>query len=127
MGVVYEKVLIIDDDAALCDALSTALSDEGYAVVAAENGLEGLRYLRTTDEMPCVILLDVMMPVMDAFQFLEEQQNDPALAAVPVVVLTAGGTTPRLSQIGAAICVHKPVDLNVLLSIVAQYCSAAPT
>jgi signal transduction histidine kinase/CheY-like chemotaxis protein len=83
-----DLVLIVDDDPSTRDALRRLLEKLGLRVAEASNGLEGLRWLEG-QQMPALILLDLMMPVMDGFEFLEELQRKPDFGNVPVVVLTA--------------------------------------
>src|SRR5438445_696734 len=87
-------VLLVDDDFEICDTLSQLLQDEGYSVATASNGLEALHYLRGAT-LPRLILLDLMMPVMNGWQFRHEQQRDPELASIPLVVLSADRPTQR--------------------------------
>ena len=77
-------ILVVDDDPDIRDSLREVLEDEGYGTSCVANGREALDFLRS-GKRPCVILLDLMMPVMDGWQFLEEQKRDPALAAIPVL------------------------------------------
>jgi CheY-like chemotaxis protein len=81
-------VLLVEDDELLRGAMKMVLEWEGYRVACAGDGMEALDYLRSGGR-PAVILLDVMLPVLDGRQFREEQRRDPALAAVPVVVVSA--------------------------------------
>src|SRR5205085_12014163 len=85
------RVLVVEDDHDVREALVEALEASDYHPMAAANGSEALQRLRSGSEPPCVILLDVMMPVMDGREFREEQRRDPALAEIPVVVLSAHG------------------------------------
>src|SRR5262249_61831819 len=85
-----KNILIVEDDAATRDALTLVLSDEGYAVSSAANGREAIDLLRQGDA-PDLILLDLMMPVMDGWQFPREQQPDPARVASPCVELATRG------------------------------------
>src|SRR5512132_4086682 len=83
-------VLVVEDDAALREALSDALRDEGFTVTAAADGREALDLLRVTaSPNPSVILLDLAMPRMNGWQFRAEQQTDDRIAAIPIVVLSA--------------------------------------
>ena len=88
------SVLIVEDDRDVRLSLAEVLAEEGYRVAIAENGFEALCYLRTA-RAPGVILLDLMMPVMDGWEFLAEKRRIPSLAGIPVVVLTAGGSGKR--------------------------------
>jgi len=112
------RILVVDDDPGAVDALTDILESEGYAVSSARNGQEALDYLRSSPP-PAVIMLDLMMPVMNGRQFLEEQKKDPKLAHIPVVVMTAFMSVVDLR---APIILPKPIDVDGLLKIVAQYC-----
>lgn len=115
-------ILVVDDDADIRDALAEYLEDEGYTVERASNGQEALGRLRGSTR-PCVILLDLMMPVMDGFQFRAEQQQDAQLASIPVIVISAGSDCENAAQIlGAHACVKKPLALNRLLGAIEQVC-----
>jgi CheY-like chemotaxis protein len=90
-------ILVVDDDPDIREALRDVLEDEGFAVVEAENGKDALDYLAGADPAPCLVLLDLMMPVMDGMQFLAERTGDRRLAEIPVTVVTASRdlTVPR--------------------------------
>lgn len=116
------SILIVDDHADLRESLTEILEDEGYVVASAANGLEGLEYLRA-HAPPRLILLDLKMPVMDGWEFRRRQQADPALAAIPVAVVSGADTTEqRRSSLEAAFYLVKPVNLVSLLDVVARYC-----
>jgi CheY-like chemotaxis protein len=118
-----ESVLIVDDDAAIRDALTTLLKDEGYYVATASNGVEALDTLRR-GLRPCAILLDLMMPVMDGWDFRAVQRQDPVLSQIPVIVVTAAGfrTDTIVDQFGAVECVHKPPPPVALIDAVHRHC-----
>ena len=82
-------ILVVDDDADIRDSVAEVLEDAGYRVQQAANGREALDYLQAS-AYPCIILLDLMMPVMDGPQFRAAQQSKPTLAGIPVVVISAG-------------------------------------
>src|SRR5215831_14973272 len=84
-------ILIVEDDNDVRSALSELLEEEGFSVEGAHNGREALARLRGGTVHPAVILLDLMMPGMDGWDFRSEQMRDPELAAVPVVVVSASG------------------------------------
>lgn len=113
-------ILVIDDDPDVSDAVAMVLTDEGYRVITASNGKEGLECLRRGEE-PSLILLDLMMPVMDGYQFRLAQRQDPALASIPVVVLTAGTIDRRVGEMAPAAFLKKPVTLETLVAAVAQH------
>jgi CheY-like chemotaxis protein len=120
-------ILVIDDEISICDMLAEVLTDEGYGVVTASNGREAMNVLRQGNEPPCVILLDLMMPVMTGWEFRKEQQQDPALAAIPVVVLSAvQNIKTEATALGAAAHISKPINFATLLDTVERYCAAHP-
>jgi CheY-like chemotaxis protein len=112
-------VLVIEDDVDVREVLRDTLTDEGYKVVTAENGAEGLAQLRGIRE-PCVVLLDLLMPVMNGWEFRTRQLADPRLSQVPVIVMTATTNIPE-AKIQADAFLQKPVDLDLLLETVSQH------
>lgn len=110
-------VLIVDDDPDLLEVTSFVLEDEGIAVATARNGEEALALLRA-GKLPRLVLLDLMMPVMSGWEFLDEVAKDPLLKAIPVVVLTAA---ERVQAPGATEVLRKPMDLTALLRVVERY------
>jgi CheY-like chemotaxis protein len=117
-----KSVLIVDDDPDICEVLVMILQANGYQAVAAADGAEALAKLRGECPHPCVILLDLMMPGMNGAQFRAEQMTDPALATIPVVVLSGDGrTSEKASTIGLE-WLQKPVDFDALLATVRRFC-----
>jgi len=114
-------VAIIEDDSEFRDMLRELLEEEQYRVVALSNGAEALETLRG-DTLPNVILLDVSMPVMDGFDFLRFRNDDPQLAAVPVVLVTNAKPHER-PTIGVNDVVRKPIDIDEILFAIKRYCS----
>jgi CheY-like chemotaxis protein len=108
------RVLVVDDDSRIRDAFEAALGDVGCEVATAEHGRAALEHLRSGEPPPDVIILDLIMPEMDGYQFRAEQKQDPALASIPVVVVTAAGLARPLD---AAKVLRKPIDLEVLLEV----------
>jgi CheY-like chemotaxis protein len=105
-------VLVIDDDAEVRDLLSVALTADGYRVDAVGDGREALHHLRSHAET-CIIVLDLMLPVMDGLQFRAAQLRDRSLAWIPVVVMSAAAEGLRQArEIGARRFVRKPLDLD---------------
>jgi CheY-like chemotaxis protein len=113
-------VLVVDDDPDIRESLREVLEDEGYDVACVGNGREALDHLKAAKPRPCVILLDLMMPVMDGWQFRREQKLDADIADIPLVVITATGKRPVL--IDAAELVMKPLDLSQLFAAIERYC-----
>ena len=111
-------VLVVDDDDALRDVVCEAIADAGYEVQQAGNGQEALARMR--ESSPCIVLLDLMMPVMDGWEVVEEMTTDPSLAGVPVCVVTA---QDRVLPPKHTVLLRKPVSVAALLSAVSQYCS----
>ena len=113
-------VFIVEDDVDTREMLGRFLELEGFRVETAANGKLALERLGS-GVGPCVILLDLMMPVMDGWQFRQEQVRDAALANIPVIVVSAAGRD-RLERIDADAYLSKPVDLDELLGCVTQFC-----
>ena len=123
MGTIGKRVLLVEDDDANRDALGDLLRDEGYDVVSAANGLEAINYLRSGGGVPGLILLDLMMPVMNAWEFRALQREDPTLSAIPVILLSAGyRVSDDAKGFGAVSVMRKPPDLDQLLEQVALHC-----
>jgi CheY-like chemotaxis protein len=117
------NVLIVEDDADLREMMVQILSLEGVDAATATNGREALDYLRRTD-IPDLILLDLMMPVMDGWEFQRERRRDPLLAEVPVVVLSALDEK-RAADAATNGFLKKPLDFDRLLQIVKGYCRSS--
>lgn len=115
-------VLIVEDDLDTRETLGAALEAEGYEVALAAHGREGLERLAVSP-LPCLILLDLMMPVMDGVEFLGALEADPTLASIPVVVVSAYST--RAASLKVAGFLPKPVNLDRLLTWTERYCGAA--
>jgi CheY-like chemotaxis protein len=117
-----KHVFVVEDDRDIRESVVEVLEDEGYLVSAASDGREGLLLLRRATPKPDLILLDLMMPIMNGFQFREEQRKDPELAAIPVVVITADvNARAKAESLGAAGFVQKPVKIQPLLDIIEQH------
>ena len=109
-------VLVIDDDADIRESLTDILECEGYVVRSAANGRDGLAYLRAHPSTS-LVLLDLMMPVMDGFEFRAEQRLDPVLVSIPVIVMTARGELEP-GAIDAREVLPKPLKPQRLLDCV---------
>ena len=114
-------VLIVEDDADLREMMAQLLSLEGFQSATVANGREALEYLHNGHPKPEVILLDLMMPVMDGWEFRRKQQADPDVADVPVIVLSALDRA-RAADVDAQAFLKKPLDFDLLLQLVRQYC-----
>ncbi len=113
--------MVVEDDADISDAIAATLDDHGYGVLVAANGQDALDKLRASAAPPRLILLDLMMPVMDGWQFRAAQKTEPALSRIPIVLLSAHVDARNAAdQLGALAWLKKPVDLKALLRIVAR-------
>jgi DNA-binding response OmpR family regulator len=113
-------VLIIEDDVAIAESIRDVLEYEGYAVVVAANGRDALALLDATSEPPRLILLDLLMPIMDGNEFNAELTRRPALAVIPVIVMSAASTIA--APVGVRV-IRKPFALRTLYDAVSQVCS----
>jgi CheY-like chemotaxis protein len=122
------NVLIVEDDPDVREMLAMLLVTEGFHAVAAEDGLEALHLLRAVlhraPQVPCMILLDLMMPRLSGNEFRRAQLGDPTLAAVPVAVMSgAVDLDQRAQALGAVATLSKPIDCELLLKVVRRYCA----
>ena len=116
------SIMIVEDDTDTREMLERFLQLEGFDVRTAANGQLALQSLQE-DNALCVILLDLMMPVMNGWQFRQEQVRDPRLSKIPVVVVTAAGPRDEIPDIDADAWLSKPVDFDRLLATIAPLCS----
>jgi len=120
---VSRTVLIVEDDPDTREMLGRFLEFAGFEVATAGNGVEALGVLRA-GRTASAILLDLMMPVMDGWQFRAEQRGDPSLSHIPVIVVTAAGPRERVPPIDVDAWLGKPIDLDVLLETLDSCCPA---
>lgn len=111
-------ILLVEDDNDIRLAVANLLRSEGYNVFEAENGRVGIDLLKTMPR-PCVILLDMMMPVLDGRGFMELLERDELLVSIPVVVVSA---QPHLPD-GAKAYLRKPFDVESLVGVVRDHCT----
>jgi CheY-like chemotaxis protein len=117
-------VLVIEDDGDIRDTIAELLEERNYRPMLAPNGAAALVELRAVGTKPCLILLDVMMPVMDGRTFRAEQQTDPLLNDIPVVVLSAHADASAAAvEMKANGFLKKPIDLGRLLETVDRFCA----
>ena len=120
------RVLVVDDDTDIRETMMEVLEDAGYEAVGAANGLEALQQLRDPADGWCVVLLDLMMPMMDGRTFRGEQLQDPVMAQIPVVIVSAmTDVDAAATELQAAAHVTKPVSLERLVKLVDQFCPRA--
>ncbi|CAN5880223.1 response regulator [soil metagenome] len=115
-------VLVIEDDPDMREIERTALGGDGYVLVMATNGWEGLEALAQV--RPCLILLDLMMPGMDGLTFLAERHKRQLAEGVPILCLSAASDAmvEHALRLGALECIQKPVDFEQLFDRVGRYC-----
>ena len=115
------RILLVEDDADLREALGEALSAYGHTVISAVDGTDGLRQMREC--RPDVVVLDLMMPRLDGWQFRVKQRGDPMLAATPVVVISAS-RSPTAAAIDADLYLTKPFDATTLVHAIEDVLNA---
>jgi CheY-like chemotaxis protein len=113
-------VLIVDDDARIRALMARLIETSGYSAVEAADGKEALAKMR--QRRPCVILLDLQMPIMDGWEFRRQQLADPELADVPVICVTGYYDSSDLFRSAGVKCFTKPVQLSTLLQAIRDVC-----
>lgn len=116
-----KQILIIEDDESIRESMKNVLELNGFQVAVAADGQEAIQCLGTLPELPCVILLDMMMPGMNGWQFLDFQRANPKYAGIPVIVCTALKATAH--TVRASAILPKPVELKLLIAAVKAFCS----
>jgi CheY-like chemotaxis protein len=112
------EILLVEDDRDVREAIAEVLDQEGYLVSIARNGLEAVQHLTRARQLPAAILLDLMMPVMDGWEFWSLQQRTPAWHNIPVVIVSADpNVADRAHPRHALACLRKPIDIDQLLGI----------
>jgi two-component system chemotaxis response regulator CheY len=121
------EILVVEDDEAIRGLVTEVLRDDGYEVGEAANGVEALAYIG--QRKPDLIVLDLMMPVMDGWAFVEECRRHACCAQVPIVTSASHDlpkTAERLRSFGVRTCLAKPFDVDGLLALVERYAPSAP-
>jgi two-component system, chemotaxis family, chemotaxis protein CheY len=113
-------ILVVEDSDDLRELVCTTLRRAGYAVLEADNGAAALALIEQLPEPPCLVLLDLMMPIMSGEQLLAKLEESGKLATLPVVVTSAVADHHRPS--GARAYVRKPVSETLLLQLVGEFC-----
>jgi DNA-binding response OmpR family regulator len=111
-----QRILIVDDEAAVADLIEAVLVDEGYTVAIARDGVQGLLLAR--DWKPDIVLMDIMLPGVDGTTAIRRLKADPATADLPIVAMSAGRTIRRQSNelTDADAALAKPFDIEALLA-----------
>lgn len=113
------SILIVEDDEDIRNAMIDVLESEGYKTESAINGKDALEKLAKISK-PCLVLLDMMMPIMNGREFLDQVMKDAKLAPIPVMIVSA--VADKTNTEGAIGFLKKPIDIDLVLDIVAQYC-----
>ena len=116
------RVLVVEDDLEIRESVMEILEDHGYEPLGAENGLEALDKLRSSQPQPCLILLDLMLPKMDGRAFRAEQLRTPQFASIPVVVVSAFRDVAQTAQELKAEFLRKPFRIEELVQVAQKYC-----
>ena len=117
-----KPVLVVEDDPDCREMLATLVEALGYPVVVAQNGAEALAVAHAYQ--PCLILLDLMMPVMDGEEFRQTQLADPAIRDIPVIIVSAKHSARATAKrLRAAAAIAKPIDLDEVSAKVAAACA----
>jgi two-component system chemotaxis response regulator CheY len=117
---VNTTLLVVDDDDAIRESLAELLTRRGFDVITAGNGREAIDVVHARGTKPMVVVLDMTMPVMDGATFLRQQPNDPLLADVPVVIISARLQRPEPTPAGVRGLLVKPISLNVLVRMIEE-------
>jgi CheY-like chemotaxis protein len=115
-------ILVVDDDADFLHALASILLDEGYHVITAAHGEAALSYLRSSPQ-PDLILLNLVMPVMNGWTFLDELRQDPESSGIPVVLLSGiSDLREQAATLGVSGYMAKPIEVRLLIEAVNRHC-----
>ena len=116
-----KRIFVVEDDLHIRESLTEVLEIEGFNVFSAVNGQEALDILRSGEKAD-LILLDLMMPIKDGFQFKAEQEVDPLISHIPVIIMSANGNMSAKKELGVVKeFLKKPIDLDALLSTINRY------
>jgi len=120
-------ILIVDDNPEVRDALGALLESDGYRVLIASDGREALDLLRRLEVAPSLVILDLMMPLLNGWDFRAEQSRDPRIASIPVIVVSAHPLAVHAKNTGAVAVMPKPADPDALLDAVERHYMRRPS
>lgn len=124
-------ILLVEDDRDVREAIAEVLEEEGFQVSRARTGVDALEQLGKSHRLPAAIVLDLMMPLMDGWEFWSLQQSHYEWASIPVVVISADtNAKDKSSALRPVACLRKPLDIDELLAILTRVTgagAAAPT
>lgn len=116
-------ILVVDDDLDIRELLVELLEDHGFRACSAGHGQEALDWLASNSETPCLMLLDLMMPIMNGWELAQKLQENSNFASIPIVLISADrDVTIHAQALQAAGCLQKPVELKALLEVAHRYC-----
>lgn len=116
-------ILVVEDSPDIREQIGKVFRSEGYHVQLMNDGQNALQHLKVCEKMPSVILLDLMMPGMDGFQFRAEQERDARMAGIPVLVMTADANADiKALKIGAQGYLRKPIAVETLIKVAEKFC-----
>lgn len=118
---ICKNVLIVEDEVSIRQMMQDVLELHGYKVFTASNGEDGIKKLMEISPEPCVVLLDLMMPGTNGWQFLDVQRSNPKFSNIPVVVCSAYKESAKSVHPNGF--VEKPIQLNSLLGAVREFCA----
>ena len=125
------KLLVVDDEAELLEALTVILADEGYQVEAANSGPAALNALSASEKTPPdLIIADIVMPEMTGLELSEAVRRSPSLGEIPFLFVSAFVSTTvedQIANVGKAAVLHKPFEVEDLLETVQSMCNPAPS
>jgi CheY-like chemotaxis protein len=117
------RILVVEDDDDVRNVLQELLAEEGYSTAGMPNGRVALEWLRSSPDVPSLILLDLMMPHMDGWEFLVRVDQEATLRKVPIAIMSAhpsvrSALDDPAAPLGAFFLLPKPIDLKRLLAII---------
>ena len=120
---ISSHILIVEDSPDVASFLKRLLEREGFTVDSALNGREALEFLRATPGLPAVIILDLVMPVMDGYQFRQEQERDGRLAPIPIIVMASEMNLESIRmRLGAKASIRKPIEIKDVVEAIKRLC-----
>jgi len=117
------EILVVEDDSDIQESLKTFLELEGFRVSSAMNGREALDYL-AKGHSPCLILLDLMMPVMTGYQFLDAVNSPSPTKVPPIIIFSAASDVETTAKSRSVPYIKKPISLEMLLDVIQKYCGS---
>jgi DNA-binding response OmpR family regulator len=117
-----KRILIVEDDEAIRQALKELLETEDFEVLTAENGEDALLILERTKNLPSLIVADLMMPVLDGFKFCSILNESHNLKKIPIIIMSADGHVKQKQDATQAVAyLKKPVDIDEVINTINRY------